>query len=128
MEKSRRYESLVLLLPLAFLLVVPFVVSSSSPSPSEVQENERVLQLPGQSFDVSFAQYSGYITVDKHSGRNLFYWFFEAAEDAASKPLVLWLNGGTPIEKVNPFSYYIVIFVLIFLLVGFGLRKDWILK
>ncbi|KAK8695285.1 hypothetical protein V6N13_000451 [Hibiscus sabdariffa] len=28
------------------------------------------------------------------AGRALFYWFFEAAEDPDSKPLLLWLNGG----------------------------------
>lgn len=58
------------------------------------QELDRVLQLPGQNFTVSFAHYSGYITVNEESGRNLFYWFFEAVEDDDSKPLILWLNGG----------------------------------
>ncbi|GFQ06689.1 serine carboxypeptidase ii-2 [Phtheirospermum japonicum] len=55
---------------------------------------DRVSNLPGQNFNVSFAHYSGYVTVNKESGRSLFYWFFEADEDPSSKPLVLWLNGG----------------------------------
>lgn len=61
---------------------------------SDEQEWDRVHQLPGQHFDVSFAHYAGYVTVNEASGRALFYWFFEAQEDPRSKPLVLWLNGG----------------------------------
>uniref|UniRef100_A0A2P2K9K9 Carboxypeptidase n=1 Tax=Rhizophora mucronata TaxID=61149 RepID=A0A2P2K9K9_RHIMU len=58
------------------------------------QELDRIAELPGQDFNVSFAHYSGYVTVNQEFGRALFYWFFEAAEDPESKPLVLWLNGG----------------------------------
>ncbi|XP_047950431.1 serine carboxypeptidase II-2-like isoform X2 [Salvia hispanica] len=58
------------------------------------QQLDRVLKLPGQNFNVSFAHYAGYITVNEESGRELFYWFFEAEEDPSSKPVVLWLNGG----------------------------------
>ncbi|KAL0337758.1 UNVERIFIED_CONTAM: Serine carboxypeptidase II-2 [Sesamum calycinum] len=65
-----------------------------SPDPSNQQRLDRVLKLPGQNFNVSFAHYAGYVTVNKESGRALFYWFFEADEDPSSKPLVLWLNGG----------------------------------
>ncbi|OVA10301.1 Peptidase S10 [Macleaya cordata] len=72
---------------------------------------DRVLKLPGQSFNVSFAHYSGYVTVNKESGRALFYWFFEAVEDPSSKPLLLWLNGGPgcssiaygEAEEIGPF-------------------------
>ena len=39
--------------------------------------------LPGQgSFNVSFGHYSGYVTVNKESGRALFYWFFEAPKNS----------------------------------------------
>ncbi|KAK9101741.1 hypothetical protein Sjap_018995 [Stephania japonica] len=58
------------------------------------QELDRVSKLPGQSFNVNFAHYSGYVTVNEKAERALFYWFFEAEEDPSSKPLVLWLNGG----------------------------------
>lgn len=61
-----------------------------SPNPNE----NRVLHLPGQNFDVKFKHFSGYITVNEESGRELFYWFVEAVEDPSSKPVVLWLNGG----------------------------------
>ncbi|KAK6136258.1 hypothetical protein DH2020_029989 [Rehmannia glutinosa] len=58
------------------------------------QQLDQVLKLPGQNFSVNFSHYAGYVTVNKESGRALFYWFFEADEDPSSKPLVLWLNGG----------------------------------
>ncbi|XP_023876302.1 serine carboxypeptidase-like 45 [Quercus suber] len=54
---------------------------------------DRINQLPGQP-PVAFQQYSGYVTVDDKSQRALFYYFAEAEVDPASKPLVLWLNGG----------------------------------
>ncbi|KAL9665728.1 hypothetical protein QQ045_000048 [Rhodiola kirilowii] len=67
--------------------------------------------LPGQSFNISFSHYSGYVTVDEESGRSLFYWLTESAEDPSSKPLVLWLNGGPgcssiaygEAEEIGPF-------------------------
>jgi serine carboxypeptidase-like clade 2 len=59
------------------------------------QERDRVPRVPGQCFNTSFAHYAGYVTVSEERGAALFYWFFEAATDPASKPLVLWLNGGT---------------------------------
>uniref|UniRef100_F6HYM0 Uncharacterized protein n=1 Tax=Vitis vinifera TaxID=29760 RepID=F6HYM0_VITVI len=68
--------------------------SSSSSDPLVQQELDKVLQLPGQTFNISFAHYAGYVTVNEYTGRALFYWLIEAAEDPSSKPLVLWLNGG----------------------------------
>lgn len=56
-------------------------------------EEDRIVALPGQP-NVSFAQYSGYVTVDAARRRELFYYFAEAELDPATKPLVLWLNGG----------------------------------
>ncbi|KAK7394292.1 hypothetical protein VNO78_14814 [Psophocarpus tetragonolobus] len=59
------------------------------PSPSHL----RITRLPGQP-NVQFHQFSGYVTVDDKTKRALFFYFAEAAKDAVSKPLVLWLNGG----------------------------------
>lgn len=54
---------------------------------------DRITRLPGQP-EVSFGQYAGYVGVDDKGKRALFYYFVEAELDPASKPLVLWLNGG----------------------------------
>ncbi|GLJ45171.1 hypothetical protein SUGI_0950790 [Cryptomeria japonica] len=59
-----------------------------------LQENDKITSLPGQPPNVTFAQYSGYVTVDSKAGRALFYYFAEAAQDPSTKPLLLWLNGG----------------------------------
>ncbi|RVW21140.1 Serine carboxypeptidase-like 29 [Vitis vinifera] len=88
--------------------------SSSSSDPLVQQELDKVLQLPGQTFNISFAHYAGYVTVNKYTGRALFYWLIEAAEDPSSKPLVLWLNGGRLLANT-----LVIIFVTIILCVDF---------
>ncbi|KAL0357701.1 UNVERIFIED_CONTAM: Serine carboxypeptidase-like 45 [Sesamum calycinum] len=60
---------------------------------SQLSVADRISQLPGQP-RVSFQQFSGYVNVDEKGERALFYYFVEAETDPASKPLVLWLNGG----------------------------------
>ncbi|XP_050267246.1 LOW QUALITY PROTEIN: serine carboxypeptidase 1-like [Quercus robur] len=55
---------------------------------------DRINALPGQPKGVDFDQYAGYITVDPKAGRALFYYFVESPHNSATKPLVLWLNGG----------------------------------
>lgn len=62
-------------------------------SSSSLSAADRISELPGQP-RVSFHQYSGYVSVDQNEERALFYYFVEAEIDPASKPLVLWLNGG----------------------------------
>jgi serine carboxypeptidase-like clade 2 len=64
------------------------------------KEQDKVSKLPGQNFNVSFAHYSGFVATNEQLGRALFYWLFEAVEDAKSKPLVLWLNGGPGCSSV----------------------------
>lgn len=55
--------------------------------------DDKIESLPGQP-EVDFDQYAGYVTVDPQAGRALFYYFVESPVDSATKPLVLWLNGG----------------------------------
>lgn len=38
--------------------------------------------------------YSGYFTVNKTYNSNLFFWYFPAKNNAASAPVVVWLQGG----------------------------------
>ncbi|KAL5759142.1 hypothetical protein ACOSQ2_017980 [Xanthoceras sorbifolium] len=59
-------------------------------------DSDRVTELPGQP-QVTFKHYAGYVNLRPQHQKALFYWFFEAQDDAAAaspKPLVLWLNGG----------------------------------
>ncbi|KAK9055182.1 hypothetical protein SSX86_026264 [Deinandra increscens subsp. villosa] len=97
---------------LIFLLIsanCSLVLSTSDPI--NQQKLDQVTTLPGQNFNVDFAQYAGYVTSNEESGRALFYWLTEATEEPASKPLVLWLNGGPGCssiafgmaEEVGPF-------------------------
>lgn len=60
---------------------------------SPISRLDRITRLPGQP-QVGFQHYSGYVTVDEKKQRALFYYFAEAEVEPASKPLVLWLNGG----------------------------------
>ncbi|GMN61586.1 hypothetical protein TIFTF001_030676 [Ficus carica] len=97
MAKNTQWVSKLTLHILAIVLVnlhLGMAISSFSRDPLSQQRLDRVGNLPGQSFNVSFAHHSGFVTVNEESGRALFYWFFEAVEDPGSKPLVLWLNGG----------------------------------
>nr|XP_043618826.1 serine carboxypeptidase II-2-like [Erigeron canadensis] len=68
--------------------------------PITQQKLDIVTNLPGQNFNVDFEQYAGYVTVNQENGRALFYWLTEASQDPASKPLVLWLNGGPGCSSV----------------------------
>ncbi|XP_076951057.1 serine carboxypeptidase II-2-like [Bidens hawaiensis] len=78
----------------SFLLLVFVSVTWSDSNPITQQKLDQVSNLPGQSFDVAFAHYAGYVTVNKEFGRALFYWMTEATNDPSSKPLILWLEGG----------------------------------
>lgn len=71
---------------------------------------DKITVLPGQP-PVSFAQYSGYVEVDAVRKRSLFYYFAEAELDPATKPLVLWLNGGkfSGCHKLLTVSSYCII-------------------
>lgn len=41
-----------------------------------------------------FPGYSGFITVNKTTNSNMFFWYFPAASQPDTSPLVLWLQGG----------------------------------
>ncbi|KAK1555214.1 hypothetical protein Q3G72_023482 [Acer saccharum] len=76
-----------------------------------LMESDKIDALPGQPGGVDFNQYGGYVTVDPKSGKSLFYYFVESPQDSATKPLVLWLNGGPgcsslgfgAMEELGPF-------------------------
>ncbi|XAR48297.1 Carboxypeptidase D [Bertholletia excelsa] len=84
----------------AWLLLATFFAVELCLSVDSAYEADKIHLLPGQP-DVSFQQYAGYITVDEKEGRALFYYFVEAETNPASKPLVLWLNGGPGCSSVG---------------------------
>ncbi|KAH6788574.1 serine carboxypeptidase-like 40 [Perilla frutescens var. frutescens] len=65
-----------------------------------LKKADKIRRLPGQP-EVSFCQYSGYVTVDPTAGRALFYYLTESAEQPSQKPLVLWLNGGPGCSSIG---------------------------
>ncbi|XP_031738718.1 serine carboxypeptidase-like 35 isoform X3 [Cucumis sativus] len=80
------------------LLATAAAVELEADREARRRESDRVTDLPGQP-PVKFNHYAGYVKLRPEQPQDqkaLFYWFFEAHEpnDVASKPLVLWLNGG----------------------------------
>ncbi|XP_077514994.1 putative serine carboxypeptidase CPVL [Amblyomma americanum] len=58
-------------------------------------DRARNLSRVGSLGDVpDFPGYSGFLTVNKEYGNNLFFWFFPAKENPQNAPVVLWLQGG----------------------------------
>lgn len=99
MAKTRWSCFVNALFAIAVLAIAHF---SNCESVLSEKEQNKVSKLPGQNFNVNFAHYSGFVTTNEKLGRALFYWLIEAAEDPASKPLVLWLNGGLLHKKQSP--------------------------
>ncbi|KAG6626623.1 hypothetical protein I3843_15G058300 [Carya illinoinensis] len=79
-----------------------------------LMQADKIDALPGQPKGVDFDQYSGYVTVDPKAGRALFYYFVESSQNSATKPLLLWLNGGPgcsslgygAMEELGPFRVH----------------------
>ncbi|KAG8067613.1 hypothetical protein GUJ93_ZPchr0005g14835 [Zizania palustris] len=101
--RLRRRLAVVAQLVVSFLALLAScpLLRSAAEAEAEAEAGEsgyagdRIDRLPGQPADgVDFDMYAGYITVDEHAGRALFYWLQEAPAAAQPAPLVLWLNGG----------------------------------
>ncbi|KAJ3704998.1 hypothetical protein LUZ61_008703 [Rhynchospora tenuis] len=87
------------------------IVTLSAKAQRALRKADKIESLPGQPKGVNFAQYAGYINVNKQAGRELFYYLAESPTNSSTKPLVLWLNGGPgcsslgygAMEEVGPF-------------------------
>ncbi|XP_019416914.1 PREDICTED: serine carboxypeptidase-like 45 isoform X1 [Lupinus angustifolius] len=85
--KSNTIARIVVVLVLHLSLVFPY-------SYCYHHHADSIVSLPGQPPHIDFQHFSGYVTVDDKNQKALFYYFVESKTHPASKPLVLWLNGG----------------------------------
>lgn len=83
-----------------WIIIISALFCATILTAKSVREADKIISLPGQP-QASFQQYAGYITIDEKQQRALFYYFVEAATEAASKPLVLWLNGGPGCSSIG---------------------------
>ncbi|BES89374.1 unnamed protein product [Nesidiocoris tenuis] len=68
------------------LFLTPYIESGRA------QEGRRASLVPPLLDDVK--SYSGYLTINKSSGSNLFFWYFPAESQSKDAPVALWLQGG----------------------------------
>ncbi|XP_063238224.1 venom serine carboxypeptidase-like [Bacillus rossius redtenbacheri] len=57
-------------------------------------EARNLSKVTGGPFPPDIPSYSGFFTVDKRHGSNLFFWFFPAERDYENAPVLVWLQGG----------------------------------
>ena len=81
----------LLLCAAALLLVLLLGGADAAPAAA------KVAGLPGWAGPLPSPWYSGFLPVGPE--KKLHYVFVEAEQDPASKPLLLWLNGGEQISR-----------------------------
>jgi len=79
---------------LGSVLLIGIVAAVDYENPVQSSAEDEIKSLPYLNVPITFRQYSGYLNADKKGKAFLHYWFVEATEDPANKPVLLWLNGG----------------------------------
>lgn len=69
------------------LFVTPYLKNGTADKARELS----AITFDGANFVHS---YSGYFTVNKTANSNMFFWYFEAANNTDKAPVILWLQGG----------------------------------
>ena len=69
--------TLLLALAAGSLLLLPALARGSSEEHDQQREDDLIRGLPGLPNGVAFDMYGGYVTIDDHNGRALYYWFQE---------------------------------------------------
>jgi carboxypeptidase D len=106
-----------------------FFSTSSQKDPSL----HKVTSLPGLKTPINFNHYAGLIPLDSLGNNQMFYWLIESPTDSATKPLIIWMNGGPGCSsmdglwlelgpfrlaedrqtvKLNPFSWHLAANIL----------------
>ncbi len=74
------------------------LLSHSAYAYSDAALADQIVNLPGMDGikDVAkFNQFSGYLNINKATGKKIHYWMVEASEvDPKQAPTVFWTNGG----------------------------------
>ncbi|EFH59863.1 hypothetical protein ARALYDRAFT_480041 [Arabidopsis lyrata subsp. lyrata] len=83
----------------SILLSLCFAITESAPKSALITE------LPGFNGTFPSKHYAGYVAIDKHRNKNLWYYFVESERNASVDPVVLWLNGGPGCSSMDGFVY-----------------------
>ncbi|ORX44025.1 alpha/beta-hydrolase [Hesseltinella vesiculosa] len=76
-------------------LLSAFWILSRVSAQQELANKYKVTSLPGVDFStIPFEQYAGHIQVAAEHDANIFFWKIDAINDAPTKRLIIWLNGG----------------------------------
>ncbi|KAF2603249.1 hypothetical protein F2Q70_00027136 [Brassica cretica] len=85
---------------IVFVTLLVFLITTES-----APESALITKLPGFSGTFPSKHYSGYVTIDKEHGKNLWYYFVESEMNPSKDPVVLWLNGGPGCSSMDGFVY-----------------------
>ncbi|CAL9222352.1 unnamed protein product [Arabidopsis halleri] len=83
----------------SILLSLCFAITESAP------KSALITKLPGFNGTFPSKHYAGYVAIDKHRNKNLWYYFVESERNASIDPVVLWLNGGPGCSSMDGFVY-----------------------
>ncbi|TDH68725.1 hypothetical protein CCR75_009158 [Bremia lactucae] len=71
-----------------------YLVASNIKKPKQKTIDDLIGNLPGLDPVLEVAQHAGRIALHDRDANQIFYWHFQAAQNADTAPLVIWLNGG----------------------------------
>lgn len=72
----------------------PLFISPLLKSGKDVKEIQKMASISDLPELKDFPGYSGLITVNESTNANMFFWYFPAATESETAPVVLWLQGG----------------------------------